>query len=175
MKSTIITFLLIAALVLGAIQMSHQNIIDTIGSIVVEVTCVDTVYQTTYVPVPMETDVYLVARLIESEAGAEPMEGKIAVGNTVINRVVRSFNEKPKTLAEVIFRKNQFDGINNHLFNKEPSEESKLAAYFCYIENVIPDSTYYFLNPKTASNKKWMKWLENNKKKIIIQNHNFYY
>lgn len=51
-------------------------------------------------------DRYLLANLIYCEAGAEPYEGKVAVGSVVINRVLSS--KFPNTVVGVIYAPKQF-------------------------------------------------------------------
>ena len=53
------------------------------------------------------SDLYWLSRIICAESGAEPMEGQIAVGNVVLNRVVS--NEFPDSIPAVIF--DRVDGV----------------------------------------------------------------
>lgn len=54
-------------------------------------------------------DRYLLANLIYCEAGAEPYDGKVAVGSVVINRVLSSVY--PDTVVGVIYQKSQFSPV----------------------------------------------------------------
>lgn len=54
-------------------------------------------------------DRYLLANLIYCEAGAEPYDGKVAVGSVVINRVLSSVY--PDTVVGVIYQKGQFSPV----------------------------------------------------------------
>ena len=56
-----------------------------------------------------EGDRYLLANLIYCEAGAEPYEGKAAVGAVVINRVLSSVY--PDTVVGVIYQNRQFSPV----------------------------------------------------------------
>lgn len=86
----------------------------------------------------------LLAHLIESEAGDEPYDGKLAVASVVMNRAAID----KETLNEVIFKKNQFDGVHTNQFKIEPSEDSKRAASEVLNgKNVVPEA-YYFANMK---------------------------
>ena len=75
------------------------------------------------------SDLYWLSRVIYAESGAEPMEGQIAVGNVVLNRVKsRNF---PSTIPGVVFdRKNgvQFEPVSNGTIYKTPSSVSMEAA-----------------------------------------------
>lgn len=53
-----------------------------------------------------ENDRYLLANLIYCEAGAEPYDGKVAVGSVVINRVLSS--KYPDSVLGVIYQGGQF-------------------------------------------------------------------
>ncbi|MCR2047592.1 cell wall hydrolase [Acetatifactor muris] len=56
-----------------------------------------------------EGDKKLLANLIYCEAGAEPYEGKVAVGSVVINRVLSS--QYPDTVLGVIYQNRQFSPV----------------------------------------------------------------
>ncbi|MDT8718231.1 cell wall hydrolase [Clostridium sp. 19966] len=85
-------------------------------------------------------DIKLLARLIESEAGGESYEGKLAVGSVVINRS----KEDKKTIRDVIYFPGQFEGISSINFNIEPSSESINAANEVVGgKDIIPDAYYY--------------------------------
>lgn len=56
-----------------------------------------------------EGDRWLLANLIYCEAGAEPYEGKLAVGSVVINRVLSA--KFPDTLIGVIYQNRQFSPV----------------------------------------------------------------
>lgn len=93
-------------------------------------------------------ELQLLARLIQSEAGQEQYEGKLAVGNVVLNRA----RENNKSIENVIYEKNQFDGINTSNFYTSPNEESINAAKEVLNgKQVLEDDSYYFVNLKIAS------------------------
>lgn len=58
---------------------------------------------------PLEGEAYLLAAIIQCEAEGEPYEGKIAVGNVVLNRVKSS--RFPNTITGVIYQKKQFSPV----------------------------------------------------------------
>lgn len=93
-------------------------------------------------------NLHLLARLIQSEAGQEPYDGKIAVGNVVLNRA----RENNQSIESVIYAKNQFDGVKTDNFNKNPNEESVNAAKEVLNgREVIDNNSYYFVNLEMAS------------------------
>ncbi len=56
-------------------------------------------------------DLYLLAAIIDAEAGGEPYEGQIAVGSVVMNRVFSS--KFPNTISGVVYQKNQFEPVRS--------------------------------------------------------------
>lgn len=58
-----------------------------------------------------ENDRYVLANLIYCEAGAEPYDGKVAVGSVVINRVLSS--KYPDTVLGVIYQNGQFSPVGS--------------------------------------------------------------
>ena len=60
------------------------------------------------------SSVQLLAAIIECEAGGESYEGKIAVGNVVMNRVAS--NRYPGTIPEVLYQRSQFTPVTSGRF-----------------------------------------------------------
>lgn len=74
-----------------------------------------------------DAEVNLLARLVECEAGGEPIEGKIAVANVVLNRV-RS-DKYPDNIMSVIYQKNQFQPVTTGKIDRvTPSDETRAAV-----------------------------------------------
>ena len=74
-------------------------------------------------------DLYWLSHVIYAESGAESMEGQIAVGNVVLNRV--NSQAFPATVPGVVFdRRNgvQFEPVSNGTIYKTPSSTSFEAA-----------------------------------------------
>ncbi len=98
-------------------------------------------------------DLYWLSRIISAESKGESLDGKIAVGNVVLNRVKST--EFPDTIYDVIFDDRwggQFEPVRNGTIYHTPTEESILAAKLCLEgANVIGDSLY-FLAPALAQN-----------------------
>lgn len=89
-----------------------------------------------------ETVVYWMAKTIYSEAGNQSLEGKIAVGNVIVNRV-RS-DRYPNTVTGVIFQKNQFSGVLTDNFKVDPPEECVIAAKIALEGTQIYHNVMYF-------------------------------
>ncbi len=100
-----------------------------------------------------EDELYWLSRIISAESQGECWEGKIAVGNVVLNRV-RS-TEFPDTIYGVIFDDRwggQFEPVRNGTVYHTPTEESVRAAVACLNgENTVGDSLY-FLAPALTDN-----------------------
>ena len=117
-------------------------------------------------------DLYWLSRIISAESRGESLDGKIAVGNVVLNRVANS--DFPDTIYGVIFDDRwggQFEPVRNGTIYQTPTEDSVLAAQLCLEgSNVVGDSLY-FLAPALAQNF-WT--VENREYVTTIGCHDFY-
>ena len=118
-------------------------------------------------------ELYWLSRIIEAEAGGELLEGKIAVGNVVLNRVADK--RYPNTIYGVIFDfKNgiQFTPAYTGTVYNTPSPESIIAAKMCLEGYEIIDGVLFFFNPRIATS----NWISKNRPFAArIGNHDFYY
>ena len=91
-------------------------------------------------------DYYWLARIIHAESGGEALEGQIAVGNVVLNRV--SSQDFPDSIPGVIFDDEngvQFEPVANGTVTNEPTELSLEAARRALSgENTVGDALYFF-------------------------------
>lgn len=119
-----------------------------------------------------EDDLYWLSKIIHAESQGEPLLGKLAVGNVILNRV--DDDEFPDTIYDVIFdNKNgvQFSPTANGAINEAAGMESITAAKIC-LENVsLSDEILYFLNEELATNF-WI--VENCRYVMSIGCHDFY-
>lgn len=117
-------------------------------------------------------DIYWLSRIISAESKGEPLEGKIAVGNVVLNRVKSS--EFPNDIESVIFDTQngvQFSPVVNLSLYDEPTNESIIAAKICLEGYSLSNSILYFLNEAVST----QKWIQNNcTYEFKIENHSFY-
>ena len=100
-----------------------------------------------------ENDFFWLCRVINSEAGIEPFDGKIAVGNVVMNRVRNS--HFPESVYDVVFELKgavQFQVTMNGTIYADPSEASVAAAALCVEGCDVAGNCLYFLNPGVADN-----------------------
>ncbi len=112
-------------------------------------------------------DLYLLAKLVHSEARGESYTGQVAVAAVVLNRVDDS--RFPNTIAGVIYQPWAFTAINDGQFNLEPNQTAYQAA-----RDAMNgwDPTYgavYYYNPKTATS----SWIRSTKTVTVIGRHVF--
>lgn len=97
-----------------------------------------------------EEDLYWLSRIINAESGNQSLDGKIAVGNVVLNRVASS--QFPDTVYDVIFQRNQFTPASSGAINRTPNEESVLAAKLCLEGVNVAGNALFFVNPSVSPN-----------------------
>ena len=112
-------------------------------------------------------DLYLLAKLIHSEARGEPYTGQVAVGAVVLNRVADA--GFPNTLQGVIYQPWAFTALHDGQFDLEPNATSYQAA-----QDALNgwDPTYgclYYYNPATATS----QWIWSRTTVVTIGNHVF--
>lgn len=119
-----------------------------------------------------EESLYWLSRIIEAEAGCESFEGKLAVGNVVLNRVNSSMF--PNTVYGVIFDFScgvQFTPAANGTVYNTPSADSVEAAKQCLDGKNVVGNALFFMNGAIAQS----AWISNNRTYIMtIGNHQFY-
>ena len=97
--------------------------------------------------------VYWLSRIISAESCGEPLAGKLAVGNVVLNRVASP--DFPNCIYDVIFDSRwggQFEPVKNGTIYDMPTEESVIAAKLCLDGASVVGSSLFFLNPAKAAN-----------------------
>lgn len=119
-----------------------------------------------------DDDIYWLSRIVNAESAAEPIRGKIAVANTVLNRV--KSKEFPNTIYSVIFDRKfgiQFEPTINGTIYNPPAGDSIIAAKRALEGENVVGKSLYFLNPVISSN----FWIVKNRTfYTTIGNHDFY-
>jgi N-acetylmuramoyl-L-alanine amidase len=116
-----------------------------------------------------EEDLYWLSRIISAESKGEPMAGKIAVGNVVLNRVAHPYF--PNSIKDVIFEEGQFTPVKNGTLYDTPTAESVEAAKRCLDGEVVTADALYFCNPAIATG----TWMQKNCIYLMtVGNHAFY-
>lgn len=117
-------------------------------------------------------DLYWLSRIIHAEASGESFEGKIAVGNVVLNRVDSPVF--PDSIYDVIHDRRygiQFTPAWNGGIKRAPSEESIAAAKLCLEGENVVGASLYFAGSRVAAS----SWAGRNRDFVArIGNHCFY-
>jgi len=112
---------------------------------------------------------FWLSRVIYAESGNQSLEGKMAVGNVVMNRVESS--RFPNTVKGVLSQKNQFSTYKNgKLANRTPNESSVIAAKLVLDGGVVEEceGALYFDSASRS-------WASRNRECIaVIGGHKFY-
>ena len=113
------------------------------------------------------SDLYLLAKLVHSEARGEPYEGQVAVAAVVLNRVDDA--GFPNTLQGVIYQPWAFTALHDGQFSLEPNATAYDAA-----QDALNgwDPTYgclYYYNPVTATS----SWIFSREIIVTIGRHVF--
>lgn len=119
-------------------------------------------------------DLYWLSRIIHAEAQGESYEGKVAVGNVIVNRV--NNGKFPNSIKGVIFDKQdgytQFSPVIDGTIYNTPNAESIKAATDVLNGARPVGNALYFLNPRKSTN----FWITKNRQYIkTIGLHDFYY
>ena len=104
-------------------------------------------------PPDEEDQLYWLSRIISAESQGECWEGKIAVGNVVLNRVASP--DFPDTIYGVIFDDRwggQFEPVRNGTVYLDPTPESVRAAKACLAGENTVGKSLYFLAPHLTDN-----------------------
>lgn len=112
-------------------------------------------------------DLYLLAKLVHSEARGESYTGQVAVAAVCLNRVDDS--RFPNTIAGVIYQPWAFTAINDGQFNLEPNQTAYKAARDALNGWDPTNGAVYYYNPKTATS----TWIRSTKTVAVIGNHIF--
>jgi len=100
-----------------------------------------------------DEDLYWLARIISAESKGEPLAGKVAVGNVVLNRVADE--DFPDSIYDVVFDDRwggQFEPVRNKTIYQEPTDESVFAARLCLAGANTAENSLYFLAPALTDN-----------------------
>lgn len=142
----------------------YKNVEITLDGHETPISSIDTTYT--------DDDLIWLGRIIHAESEGEPMSGKIAVGNVILNRVESPFF--PNTIYGVIFDNTyaiQFEPVSNGSIYNTPGEDSIKAAKHALSGTELVGNCLYFFNPKKAGS----SWISKNREYYTtIQNHDFY-
>lgn len=112
-------------------------------------------------------ELYLLAKLIYSEARGEIYAGQVAVGAVVLNRVDDA--GFPNTLQGVIYQPWAFTALNDGQFALEPNATAYQAAQDAFNGWDPSYGSLYYYNPTTATS----AWIFTRTTVVVIGNHVF--
>lgn len=111
-----------------------------------------------------DSELEVLLRIVEAEAGGEDEDGKLLVANVVLNRV--NSDKFPDTVADVVFQEKngvvQFSPVANGSYEKVKISEGTIKAVSrALMGEDISEGALYFAARKYADNEK-MKWFDYN-------------
>ena len=109
-----------------------------------------------------DSDLDVLLRIVESEAGSEDAEGRLLVANVILNRV--NDDKFPSTVTEVVFQQEngvaQFSPVSNgKIYQVKISEETSEAVERALRGEDISQGALYFAARKYADSTK-MQWFD---------------
>lgn len=116
-----------------------------------------------------QNDLFWLSRLIYAESGNQPLEGQMAVGNVVLNRVASPIY--PNTIEGVLAQKNQFSTYQSgSLAKRTPNESSVIAAKLVLDGGVVEETRGALYFDSSVGS-----WASRNRNCIaVIGGHKFY-
>lgn len=114
-----------------------------------------------------ESELTLLARLVNGEARGEPYIGQVAVAAVVLNRVKHA--AFPNTISGVIFQTGAFDAVWDGQFDLEPTASCVRAARDAMNGWDPTGGCIYYYNPVTATN----AWIWTRQVQLSIGKHAF--
>ena len=116
-----------------------------------------------------ENDLYWLSRVIYAESGNQPLEGMMAVGNVILNRV--NHPSFPSTIEGVLAQKNQFTTYRSgRIANCTPNVQSVIAAKLVLDGGVVEETKGALYFDSTPNS-----WAARNRTCIaVIGGHRFY-
>lgn len=100
---------------------------------------------------------YWLSHIINAESGNQPLDGKLAVGTVIMNRVESP--RFPNTIYDVVNAPNQFTPVRNGSIKKQPNAESVTAAELVLEGVRVGGKAVYFVNPRVSPN----SWAQRNR------------
>ncbi|MDO7785784.1 cell wall hydrolase [Desulforamulus aquiferis] len=96
-----------------------------------------------------DEDFDLLSRLVNAEAGGEPLDAQVGVAAVVINRVRSGIF--PNSIREVIYSPNQFSPVRNGWINRPATEKSKEATLDALYGSDPTNGALYFFDTSTRN------------------------
>lgn len=115
-----------------------------------------------------EDEIHILERIVEAEAGDQPLKGRVMVAHVVLNRVASE--EFPDTIESVVFQNNsstyQFSPVKDgRYYEVTVSKKTKKAVAKAFQSKDLTDGALYFMS-RSGSSKKNIKWFDSALTKI---------
>lgn len=115
-----------------------------------------------------DDEIHILERIVEAEAGDQPLKGRIMVAHVVLNRVASE--EFPDTIETVVFQNNsstyQFSPVKDgRYYEVTVSKKTKKAVAKAFQSKDLTDGALYFMS-RSGSSKKNIKWFDSALTKI---------
>ena len=114
-----------------------------------------------------ESEIRVLARLVNGEARGEPYIGQVAVAAVVLNRVKSS--AFPNTISGVIYQSGAFSCVSNGSINNTPDSSCLRAALDAMNGWDPTGGCLYYYNPKKTSD----SWIRTRTVVTVIGSHSF--
>ncbi|NCB62215.1 MAG: copper amine oxidase [Clostridia bacterium] len=118
-------------------------------------------------------DLYWLSHIINAESGGESLNGKLAVGTVILNRVASP--QFPNTIYDVVFDRRsgvwQFTPAGTGAVNRTPNAESITAAKLCLEGARVGGSSLYFVNLSVSPN----CWASRNRPYVATIGHHTFF
>ncbi|MGN0507143.1 MAG: cell wall hydrolase [Lachnospiraceae bacterium] len=105
-----------------------------------------------------DDDYQVLLRIVESEAPAEDIKGKMLIANVVLNRVL--WESFPDTIGEVVFQKGQFAPIASGYYWKVEISESTIEAVERVLAGEDESEGALFFMAREKSKPKNVEWFD---------------
>jgi len=112
-------------------------------------------------------DVELLTRVIHGEARGENLEGQVAVGAVVLNRLKDP--RFPKTIRAVVYQSGAFTAVDDKQIQLDPDDQSYKAAEAALAGQDPTNGALFYFNPRLATD----SWIKSRPVIKRIGNHTF--
>jgi N-acetylmuramoyl-L-alanine amidase len=114
-----------------------------------------------------QSELDVMAKVINSEARGESYEGQVAVGAVIMNRI--GSGQFPDNIHDVVFQAGAFTAIDDGQYALTPNKSAYLAAQDALRGWDPTNQSLYYFNPETATS----KWIWSRPQTVTIGNHIF--
>jgi len=114
-----------------------------------------------------QSELDIMAKVINSEARGEPYEGQVAVGAVIMNRI--GSVQFPDNIYDVVFQSGAFTAVDDGQYTLKPNKSAYLAAQDALRGWDPTNQSLYYFNPVTATS----KWIWSRPQTVTIGHHIF--